>query len=238
MLAIALGLTGFALIAAVATARDPIGWGYLLSTDVGEVADARLGEPTLSLPPLYILSALLAGVGLLLGLPEQSMLLRWGVAVVFSTFLLVTLWDMRRRRGAVAVYIRLRRAELSFEPTSGVIEAPRLMFLVMNQPTPVVWLLTAIALGVTAAALFPTHSWVAAIPLGTLALALFRLWFHNRHSPWEPLARRLRWSGLRHGDSLLEHLEHALDLDPEVAAVRHAADSMVARLTGDTIAPP
>jgi hypothetical protein len=233
MLPIALGLTGFALIVAMASLRDPIGWGYLLSTDVADVAAARLDEPVLGMPPLYVLAALLAGAGLVLGLPSGPIPVRWGVGVLFSTFLLATMWDMRRRRGALAVYIRLRREEINFEPKGGVIEVPKLMFLVMNQPTPLVWLITAIALGVTAAALFPAHEWVAAVPLGTLAASVFWLWFRNRKSPWEPLARRLRWAGLRGGDRLVERLEHALDLDPEVVMLRYEADSMAARVMGN-----
>lgn len=229
MLAIALGLIGFAITSAVAAMRDPIGWGYLLSTDVGGVADARLEEPVAGLPPLYVLAALLAGIGVVLGLPEPSVLFRWGVGVLFATFLLVTMWDMRRRRGALAVYIRLRRAEINFEPKGGVIEVPKLMFLVMNQPTPVVWPITALALGVTAAALFPAHSWVAVIPLGALAATVLWLWLRSRQSPWEPLARRLRWTGMCRGARLTERLEAALDLDPEVMMLRHAADSMAAR---------
>jgi hypothetical protein len=230
MLSVALGLTGCAIIAAVAAMRDPIGWGYLLSTDVEQVADARIDETIASLPPLYVVAALVAGVGLLLGLPDVSVLVRWIVSVVFATFLLATLWDLRRRRGSLAVYIRLRRAEIGFEPKGGVIEVPKLMFLVMNQPTPLVWPLTAVALCGTAAALFPSHSWVAVIPLGTLALTIFWLWLRNHGNPWEPLARRLRRADAFAGEQLIEHLQHALDLDPEVAMLRHAADSMAARL--------
>ena len=230
MLSFALGLTGFALVVAVAASRDPIGWGYLLSTDVAEVADARLDEPVAGLPPLYVLAALIAGAGLVLGLPVDSPVVRWAVGVVFATFLLATMWDLRRRRGALAVYITLRRAEIGFEPRGGVIEVPKLMFLVMNQPTPLVWLLTALALGLTAAAALPAHSWVGVLPLSILALAAVWVWVRNRQSPWEPLARRLRRAGLRGGERLLEHLEHALDLDPEVAMLRHEADSMAARV--------
>jgi hypothetical protein len=233
MLPIALGLMGFALVVAVASARDPIGWGYLLSTDVADVADARLEEPAFGMPMLYILATLLAGAGVVLGVPEARAVVRWAVGVSFATFLLATMWDMRRRRGALAVYIRLRRAEINFEPKGGVIEVPKLMFLVMNQPTPLVWPITAMALGVTATALFPEHEWVVGIPLGALALVMSWLWFRNRLSPWEPLARRLRWTALRGGDRLLERLEHALDLDPEVAMLRHEADSMAARLMGN-----
>ena len=230
MLSIALGLTGCAIIAVAAAMRDPIGWGYLLSTDVEQVAEARLDEPLGAMPPLYLVAALVAGVGLLLGLPVSSVLVRWAVSVVFATFLLATMWDLRRRRGSLAVYIRLRRVEIGFEPKGGVIEVPKLMFLVMNQPTPLVWLITAVALCATAAALFPAHSWVAVVPLGTLAVTIFWIWLRNRLNPWEPLARRLRRADAHRGDRLLEHLEHALDLDPEVAMLRHEADSMAARL--------
>jgi hypothetical protein len=233
VLAITLGLIGAAVIAVLGAARDPIGWGYLLSTDVEQVAEARLAEPVAGLPAIYFLSAVIAGIGLLLGLPEKEMLIRWAVALVFATFVLATMWDMRRRRGALAVYIRLRRGEIGFEPKGGVIEVPKLMFLVMNQPTPLVWLIAAVALAASAAALFPAHSWVAVVPLSTLAATVFWLWLRNRRSPWEPLARRLRRAGPYGSERLVVHLERALDLDPEVAMLRHEADSMVARVIND-----
>lgn len=232
MLPIVLGLTGSAVIAVVASMRDAIGWGYLLSTDVESVAEARLAEPALAIPPLYVLAALVAGGGVVLGLPEGGVFVRWAVGVLFASFLLLTMWDMRRRRGALAVYIRLRRAEISFEPKGGVIEVPKLMFLVMNQPTPLIWPASAIALSALAAGLFPSHEWVAVVPLGSAAAAVVWLWLRNRHSPWEPLARRVRWTSLRSGRRLVETLEHALDADPEVAMLRREADSMAARLLG------
>lgn len=230
MLLIVLGMTVFLVLVAIAAMRDPIGWGYLLSTDVDEVAEARLAEPAAGIPPLYIVAAAVAGLGLMLGMPAHTVPVRWAVGVVFATFLLVTMWDMRRRRGALAVYIRLRRAEIGFEPKGGVIEVPKLMFMVMNQPTPAIWPVIAVGLGAAAAALFPSHEWAAAVPLALLALSALRLWLVNRRSAWEPLARRLRWAGLRSGDRLLERLEHALDLDPEVVMLRREADSMVARV--------
>jgi len=235
MLYVMIGLIGLALVAVVAAASDPIGWGYLLSTNVDEVADAREAEPLLGIPPLYVVASLLPGVGLVLGLTGVPPVTRWLVGVLASTFVLGSLWDLRRRRGTLAVYIRLRRVEIGFEPKGGVIEVPKLMFLVMNQPTPLVWLLTALALAVLAAVLFPYDGWLVVVPLVLLAAVAFYLWLRNRSSAWEPLARRLRRASFRSGMRLVEHLEHALDLDPEVAMLRHEADSMVARLmSGDS----
>lgn len=225
-----LGCVASVVLAAVAAAFDPIGWGYLLSTHVERVAEARLGEPLLGLPPLYVLSAVLAGAGVILGLAEESLLLRWAAGVVVATFVLVTMWDLRRRRGTLAVYIQLRRAEMGFQPKGSVIEVPKLMFLVMNQPTPLVWLLTAAAIVAVAVGLFPSHSWYAVGPLGLLAAAAVTAWLRHRRSQWEPLARRLRRGSVLGGPRLVEWLEHSLDLDPEVLLVRHEADSMVARL--------
>ena len=232
MLELMLGLIGFAVVTVVASLSDPIGWGWLLSADVDTVADARLEEPLFGLSPLYVLGALLAGAGVVLGLPEQSSLLRWVGGVLVATFALGTIWDLRRRRGTLAVYIRLRRAEIGFEPRGSVIEVPKLMFLVMNQPTPLVWLLTAVALGLLAVVVFPTQMWVAAALLLVLAVAALLTWLRHRRSQWEPLARRLRRASVRSGAQLLEYLGHALDLDPEVLLLRHEADSMVARVLG------
>jgi len=227
-----LGLIGFTVMTVVASIHDPIGWGYLLSTSVEAVADARLEEPLLGLPPLYFVAALLAGTGAVLGLPGQSTLIRWAAGVLLATFALGTMWDLRRRRGTLAVYIGLRREEIGFEPKGSIMEVPKLMFLVMNQPTPLVWLLAAVVLAVLSVEMFPTQSWVAAGPLPVLAAAAFVMWLRHRRSPWEPLARRLRRASTRNGVRLVEHLEHALDLDPEVLILRHEADSMVARVLG------
>ena len=232
MLQLMLGLIGFIVVAMAASASDPIGWGYLLSADVDAVADARLEEPLLGLPPLYVLAALLAGTGVVLELADQPPLARWVGGVLVATFALGTMWDLRRRRGTLAVYIRLRRVEIGFVPKGSVIEVPKLMFLVMNQPTPLVWLLTALALGLLAVVVFPTQMWVAAALLLVLAVAALLTWLRHRRSQWEPLARRLRRASVRGGGQLLEYLEHALDLDPEVLLLRHEADSMVARVLG------
>jgi hypothetical protein len=133
------------------------------------------------------------------------------------------------------VYIRLRRAEIGFEPRGDVIEVPTLVFLVMSQPTPLVWLFTAVALGVAGVVLFPEESWAGMLPIAALSAALVWLWLRNRRSPWERLARRLRWVSLRSGERLVERLEHALDLDPEVVLLRQIADAAVLRfMTRDT----
>jgi hypothetical protein len=193
------------------------------------VADARLKEPVLGIPVLYVLASGAAGAATVAGLTEASVAARWGAGVLVATFLLLTLWDMRRRRGTLAVYIRLRRLEIGFEPQGEVIEVPKLVFLVMNQPTPLVWLVTAAALGVTGIVLYPAESWLGMIPFVLLSGSLVWLWFRNRTSPWEPLARRLRWLSFRSGERLIEPLEHALEIDPEVILVRAAADAVVAR---------
>jgi len=229
MLPLVFGLIGFTVLSLVASVRDPVGFGFLFSSHVDGVADARLEEPVLGIPPLYIVSVAASGAGAVLSLPDATLLARWAFGVLVASFLLLTIWDLRRRRGTLAVYIRLRRAEIGFAPHGDVIEVPKLVFLVMNQPTPLVWLLTALALAAAAVALFPAESWAALVPLMTLALAIFVLWVRNRRSPWEPLARRLRWLSLRRGEALVEPLEHALDLDPEVALLREAADAMVMR---------
>lgn len=231
MLLPVLALLAAAGVAVIASVRDPIGWGYLLSTDVDGVAHARLAEPALALPPLYFLSAALVGVAVVAALPVgQPALARAALGIAGTVFVLVTLWDMRQRRGTVAVYIMLRRAELAFEPKGGVIEAPKLMFLVMNQPTPLVWLFTALALVGTALLAFPRESWFATLPVGAIGLVLVWFWLRNRHSPWERLARRLRWASYREGRHLREFLEAALDIDPEVVLIRQVADDMVVRL--------
>lgn len=228
-----LGCVAAIVVAVAASVRDPIGWGYLLSTHVDQVAEARLSEPLVGIPPMYVLSAVLAGAGVVLGLPDESVWLRWAAGVLVSTFVLVTIWDLRRRRGTLAVYIRLRRAEMGFSPKGSVIEVPKLMFLVMNQPTPLVWLVTAAAIAAFAVGLFPSHSWYAMGPLGVLAAAAVAIWLRHRRSQWERLARRLRRASALSGARLTEWLEHSLDFDPEVLLVRREADSMVARIMGD-----
>lgn len=232
MLTLALGFVAFMLLTLAAGVRDPIGVGFLLSSRVDGVADARLDEPVLGIPPLYVIACAVAGAATVGGLPGACGAARLGAGLLVASFLLLTLWDMRRRRGTLAVYIRLRRAEIGFESQGEVIEVPKLVFLVMNQPTPLVWLATAVALGVTGAMLFPMESWSGMIPFALLSASLVWLWFRNRTSPWEPLARRLRWLSLRSGDRLIEPLEHALDIDPEVVMVRAAADAVVARFLG------
>lgn len=232
MLALTAGLIGFVTLEIAAVAKDPVGLGLLFSSDVDGVADARLVEPALHIPPLYMAAAASAGAGAIFAFPDAPMpvLVRWLVSLLLAAFLLLTTWDMRRRRGTLAVYIRLRREEIGFEPRGDVIEVPKLVFLVMNQPTPIVWLLTSVALLIGGLLLLPYESWAVMLPLITLAIAIFWLWVRNRRSPWEPLARHLRWVSLRNGEELVEPLEHALDLDPEVVLLRQAADAMVARL--------
>ncbi|MRR13722.1 hypothetical protein EG835_15030 [bacterium] len=229
MFPLVLGLVAFAFLVLVAAVRDPVGFGLLLSSNVERVAQARLEEPPLGIPPLYVIASAVAGAGAVLSFAEVPLLVHWVFGVLLATFLLTSLWDLRRRRGTLAVYIRLRRAELGFEPRGEVIEVPKLVFLVMNQPTPLVWLATSIVLGAAGIALLPYESWPVMLPLAFLALAIFWLWLHNRRSPWERLARRLRWVSLRSGDRLIERLHEALDLDPEVIFVRMAADAAVAR---------
>ncbi len=232
MLSFALGLAGFTLLILAAGLRDPIGLGLLFSSSVDIVADARLEEPVLGIPPLYVLACALAGAATVAGLAGAGYAARWGAGVLVATFLLLTLWDMRRRRGTLAVYIRLRRVEIGFEPQGEVIEIPKLVFLVMNQPTPLVWLAAAAALCATGVVLYPVESWLGLVPFALLSASLVWLWLRNRTSPWEPLARRLRWLSLRSGGRLIEPLEHALEIDPEVVLVRAAADAVVARFLG------
>lgn len=229
MFPLVLGLVGFAFLVLVASVRDPVGLGLLLSPNVERVAEARLAEPPLAIPTLYVIASAIAGAGAVLSVAEDPTLVRWAFGALVATFFVTTLWDMRRRRGTLAVYIRMRREELGFSPRGEVIEVPKLVFLVMNQPTPLVWLATSIILGGAGVALLPYESWPVMLPLAFLALAIFWLWLRNRRSPWEPLARRLRWVSLRSGDALVERLHHALDLDPEVALVRMAADAAVVR---------
>ena len=229
MFPLVLGLVAFAFLVLVASVRDPVGFGLLLSSNVEKVADARLEEPALAIPPLYLIASAVGGAGAVLSFSEVPPAVHWVFGVLLSTFLLSSIWDLRRRRGTLAVYIRLRRVELGFEPRGDVIEVPKLVFLVMNQPTPLVWLATAVVLGAAGVALLPYESWPVMLPLAFLALALFWLWIRNRKSAWEPLARRLRWVSLRSGERLVERLQDALDLDPEVALVRMAADAAVVR---------
>lgn len=229
MLALVLGLIGFIGLSVVASAWDRIGFGFLFSSRVDDVADARLAEPAIGIPPLYVAACAIAGAGAIAGLSNVATLVRWGAGVLIASFLLLTMWDLRRRRGTLAVYIRMRRTEIGFEPRGDVIEVPKLVFLVMNQPTPLVWLYSAGALTTLGVALFPYESWAGMLPLAALSAALVWLWLRNRRSPWERLARRLRWLSLRSGDRLTEPLAQALDLDPEVALVRDAADAAVAR---------
>lgn len=234
MFPLILGLVFFALFVLAASMRDPVGLGLLLSSDVESVADARLDEQPLSIPVSYIIGCAVAGAGAVLSFPEVPAHIRWVFGALLATFLLGTLWDMRRRRGMLAVYIRMRRAEIGFEPRGEVIEVPKLVFLVMNQPTPIVWLVTSIVLGAAGVALVPYESWIAMLPMVIVAAVIFWLWLRNRRSAWEPLARRLRWVSLRSGERLTERLHEALDLDPEVTLLRQAADAAVVRfLTRD-----
>ncbi len=232
MLPIALGLLGFVILVLVASLRDRIGWGYLLSSRVDDVAEARLMESLLGIPVLYFFAVLSAGIGVVASMHWASALSRAAVGIAVATFLLGTMWDMRRRRGTLAVYIQLRRDELSFHPTGDVIEIPKLMFVTLNEPSPVIWLLAAAALIVRAVAEFPHESWWGVLPLVALAAVAVYAWNRQRHSVWEPLARELRKASFKDGAHLLMHLQDALDVDPEVALVRRAADAMVARIVG------
>lgn len=229
MLSIILGLIGFLLIALVASVRDPIGFGLLLSSNVESVAEARLKVPAIGIPPLYVVATASAGAGAVLSFPEVPVLVRWLFGVLLASFLLVTMWDMRRRRGTLAVYIRLRRVEIGFVPKGDVIEVPKLVFLVMSQPTPLVWMVTALVLAGLGITLLPYESWPAMLPLTLLAFGIFWMWLRNRKNPWERLARRLRWVSLQTGEGLTHLLESALDLDPEVVLVRAAAEAAVVR---------
>ncbi|MHB1135524.1 MAG: hypothetical protein ACYC1X_01875 [Coriobacteriia bacterium] len=224
-----LGMAVSVLLVVIASARDPIGVGYLLSKDVDHVADARLAEGPAYVPPLYIAAALAAGVGTVLDLVDRSPFVRWVGGVLVATLLLLTLWDMRQRRGTLAIYIRIRRNEIGTYAKGDVIEVPKLMFLVMNQPTPLVWLATGVAFGVAGVVLAPQHTWAGALALLIPGALLVWLWARNRGDAWERLARRLRWVSLRSGAALTDRLHHALDLDPEVIALRREAEAVVAR---------
>ena len=229
MLPLVLGLIAFVILTLVGAARDSVGLGLLLSSNVESVAEARLAEPPLSMPAIYIIASAAAGAGAVLSFPEVPGLIRWVLGVLVASFLLGTIWDMRRRRGTLAVYILMRRAEIGFEPRGDVVEVPKLVFLVMNQPTPIVWLFTSIALGMAGAALLPYESWQVMLPLLAFAAAIFWLWARNRTSPWEQLARHLRWVSLRSGQSLTNELHDALDIDPEVVLLRIVAEEAVVR---------
>ncbi|PKQ19328.1 MAG: hypothetical protein CVT66_10715 [Actinobacteria bacterium HGW-Actinobacteria-6] len=230
MLSVLAGLIVFLVLALIASLSDPIGWGYLLSSRVDTVAEARHAESLLGMPILYFIAALSAGAGVIISMDGASVLSRAVLGIAVATFLLGTMWDMRRRRGTLAVYIELRREELSFHPTGDVIEIPKLMFVTLNQPGPVVWLLAAAAIVVRAITEFPHEGWYGILPLVALAAAAVYAWIRQRESVWEPLARRLRRASFLDGDQLLEHLEESLDFDPEVMLVRREADAMVARI--------
>lgn len=224
-----LGMAVAVLLVIVASVRDPIGVGYLLSHDVDHVADARLAEGPAYVPPLYVAAALAAGVGTVIELVDRSPFVRWVGGVLLATLLLLTVWDMRQRRGTIAIYIRIRREEIGSHIKGDVIEVPKLMFLVMNQPTPLVWLATGVAFAVAGVVLAPQHTWAGALALLIPGALLVWLWARNRGNPWERLARRLRWVSLRNGSALTDRLHHALDLDPEVVALRREAEAVVAR---------
>ncbi len=225
----AIGIAGFFLLAVVGSMFDSIGWGYLLSSHVDEVADARMSEPALGMPWLYFLAAFVAAVGMA-ATSEYGPLVRFGLGLGIATFLLVTVWDMRRRRGSLAVYIRLRRAEIGFQPVGDVIEVPKLMFVVMNEPGPVVWLMLAGSALVIAAGLWSYSAYFSAVPLLALAILAVGLWRLRKRGPWEPVAVRLRRASFLQGPVLEQYLEEALGLDPEVVLLRIEAESMVARL--------
>ncbi|MDO9557777.1 MAG: hypothetical protein Q7J82_09435 [Coriobacteriia bacterium] len=232
MLWMFLGLSGFFVLAVVGAFVDPIGWGYLLSSRVDEVAEARLAEPVLGIPVLYFVGAFVAAAGVAAS-SEYGVFARFGLGLGVATFLLVTVWDLRRRRGSLAVYIRLRRVEIGFEPKGDVIEVPKLMFGVMNQPGPVVWLMLAGITALIAVDLWPHGAYYAAVPLLGLAVLAIIVWRVQTRGPWEPLARVLRQASFVAARRLEEHLESALDVDPEVMMLRHAADSVMVRLMRD-----
>lgn len=229
MLWIALGIAGFFVLAVIGSFLDPIGWGYLLSSRVDEVAEARLREPVLGIPLLYFIGAFAAAAGVAAG-SEYGVLARFALGLGVATFLLVTIWDMRRRRGSLAVYIRVRRIELGFDPMGDVIEIPRLMFEVMNEPSPIVWLMLSGIATFMAIDLWPHGVYLAAIPLLVFAALAVWIWRVQQRGPWEPLARRLRRASFISGERLVLYLEDSMEIDPEVILLRHAADSMAARL--------
>jgi len=129
MLPLVLGLIGFIAIVMVAAVRDPIGFGFLLSSNVEGVAEARLEEPTLGIPSLYLVASAVAGAGAVTSFTEDPLLARWAFGVMLASFLLITMWDLRRRRGTLAVYIRLRRVQstdfpvLSVPPGGSILDA-------------------------------------------------------------------------------------------------------------------
>jgi len=76
-----LGIVIFIFLVVLAHMLDDVGVGYLLSSDVDRVADARLAEAPLSIPPLYIVASLAAGTGAILEFPELAPLARWAIGV-------------------------------------------------------------------------------------------------------------------------------------------------------------
>jgi len=221
-------VVGFFVVVTVAAALlDPIGWGYLLSTHVDDVAEARLAEPLGGIPFVYLLASLLPAAGTVLAFPDVPLFWRWAWGVAVALFFLGTVWDMRRRRGTIAVYIKLRREALHFYPLGDVIEIPKLMFVVMNEPTPLVWLVTAGAFATASAALFPRQLYWAAVPLAILAVAATLVWSWQRRSPWEPVARRIRRASYLSGDALVAYVRQAVELDPEVVLARLEAEEQV-----------
>lgn len=230
MLPVLLGFLIFVVLVLLAALRDPIGWGYLLSSRVDSVAEARLQEELLGMPAVYLIATVSAGAGVVVATEALGMLASLVLGTAVAVFLLGTMWDMRRRRGTLAVYIELRREELSFWPTGDVIEIPKLMFVTLNQPSPVIWLLGATALTVGAIVEFPQAGWYGALPLIVLAGAAVLAWVRQRESVWEPVAKRLRRASFIDGHGLEEYLQESLDFDPEVRLIRSEADAMVARI--------
>lgn len=226
---IAFGIAGFFVLAVIGGHVDPVGWGYLLSTRVEDVAEARLAEPLLAMPSLYFLASFVAAAGIAAA-SSYGLWATLALGTGIATFLLGTLWDMRRRRGSLAVYILLRREEIGFHPKGDVIEVPKLMFGVMNEPSPLVWLMLAGVAVVVALDLLPLGVYAATIPLLVFAVLAVLVWRIQIKGPWEPLARRLRRASWVRGERLVEFLEFALDLDPEVVLLRQAADAVAARM--------
>ncbi len=233
VLAVAFGVLFFMAVSLVTGLFfDRIGWGYLLSSDVAEVAEARAAEPILGMPWAYYVAVLGPGIGVIAMMDWALLAWRFALGLGTSLFLLVTMWDMRRRRGTLAIYIGMRRREIGFEPRGDVIEVPKLMFVTMNEPGPAVWLILAVLTTLLAVALYPRTHLLAVLPLGLLAIVAVWVFMRQRQSPWEPLARRLRRASFKDGERLREYLEGSLDVDPEVQLLRHAADTMVARVLG------